>query len=73
MRITVTYTGPTDAKGSRITARSDDGRQLTRPYDHSSTNPMKDAAEALAGEPVKPVYGTPTRETYRTIEKRSGG
>lgn len=47
MKLRTTYIGPVGFKGSRIRARMN-GRQLTVPYDHASTDPHKDTAVQLA-------------------------
>lgn len=69
MRITVKYISPTDSSGSYIRATADNGNSQTWPFDYESTDPMKDAAERLAGGPVKFVSQSPKQEIYRTTEK----
>lgn len=73
MRITVTYISPTDTSGSYIRATADNGNGQIWPFDYESTDPMKDAAEKLAGGPVRFVSRSPKQEIYRTPDKRSGG
>ena len=42
------YHGPTDTKGSRISAFDNDGNRIYLPYDHGSADPHRDAAIAFA-------------------------
>jgi hypothetical protein len=44
--ITVKYVGPSNVKGARLIATDGDTRMIF-PYDHSSSNPYRDAAIAF--------------------------
>jgi hypothetical protein len=57
------YYGPTDTRGSRITARHA-GKQLTMPYDHGSNDPHRKVAQALADQ----VYGAASLVGYDMTE-----
>lgn len=41
------YHGPTNTRGSRISATDDDGNRVTVPYDHAARDPHDEAALAL--------------------------
>lgn len=45
--IVTKYNGPTDTKGSRITASDSDGNRVSISYDHGAKNPHAEAALAL--------------------------
>ncbi len=45
--IVTKYHGPTNTKGSRISASDQDGNRVTISYDHASSHPHRDAARAL--------------------------
>ena len=47
VQITTRYHGPTDTRGSRITANAL-GRRATVPYDYAAKDPHAIAAQALA-------------------------
>ena len=59
--IVTKYHGPTDFKGSRISAYDSDGNRVTISYDHGSRNPHQDAAIALVRkmgwQPATPPSG----------------
>ena len=46
--ITTTYHGPTDTRGSRITASDGDGNRITVPYDHALNGAGNHRAACLA-------------------------
>ena len=58
MAIRTRFHGPTNTRGSRITASISDGgrtERLTVPYDHAAKDPFEDAAYAMAAKMGWPV------------------
>lgn len=51
------YLGPTDFRGSRIIARTDNGQRITVPYDHALSGVYVHAQAAFALIDANPLWG----------------
>ena len=69
--IVTTYRGPTDTKGSRITASDGDGNRVTIPYPHELSGEFvhRKAAEALRDKMgwTGPLVGGATKTGYAFV------